>query len=143
MITLIERVAATNVVVKKLAGKPLVWGKTDCARLVAVALRELGKAPPLRDAGVYKSYLGAHKSLRKMGHETLQDWVDTWGLRPIIPAFILPADVVALPSDDPKMPCLALVLTNNRFFTYIPETGVATEFQLSKKDCIIKAWSVG
>ena len=138
---LIERQRAAESTVAKFKGQAFVWGKTDCVRLVAHTLRQLGYPPPLRDAGAYSSHLGAKRALKRTGFPTLQGWVDAWGLKRIAPAAALTGDIVALPSGDDAMPAMALVLSNGRFFGFMPETGCATVFAL-KAAAPLAAWSI-
>lgn len=139
--SLVERVRAAESTITRFSGAPLVWGETDCLRLIAHGLRELGRTPPLRKAGAYSSHLGAHRALRRTGFATLQDWVTSWGLTPIAPALTLPADVVALPSGDDAMPSLALVLSNGLLLGFVPEVESACVFEL-RQPVILKAWAV-
>lgn len=117
-LTLPLRIAAAESTIKRFGGQAFAWGEIDCLRLVAHGLRELGHAPPMRDAGMYRSHLAARRSLRRMGHATLEAWVDTWDLVRIPPASALPADVLAFPSEDEHLVGLALQLSNGRIFGF-------------------------
>lgn len=141
-VTTIERVAAAEATVARFAGQPFAWGERDCLRLVAFALRELGHAPPLREAGPYRTLLGAHRALKRTGHATLDAWVDAWGLLRIPPAFVQPGDVLALPSDIPAMPALAIALSNARLLGFIPQTGAAGVVSLANGALPLAAWRV-
>ena len=140
--TLPERVHAAEAAVAQFAGKSFAWGERDCVRLVAHALRELGVAPPLRQAGAYKTALGARRALKRTGHATLDGWVDAWGLQRIAPAFALPCDVLALPSGDPTMPALGLALSGARILAFVPEADGAAVFSLVGGVHPLAAWSV-
>ena len=119
------RVAAAESAIARFAGEEFAWGKADCLRLVAHALRQMGHAPPLRAAGDYRSLLGAHRALKRTGHASLDAWVDAWGLRRIPPAFALPGDVLAYATEDAALPALALQLSEGRVFGFHQGGGVA------------------
>ena len=140
--SLIERAKAAESTIAKFAGQGFIWGKSDCLRLVAHTLRQLGHAPPLRDAGVYSSHLGARRALKRTGFATLPEWVDSWGLLRIPPAMVLTGDVVALPSGDAAMPALALALPNGRVLGFVPELGVAASVMLAEGVSPLAAWRV-
>ena len=139
--TLPARIAAAESAIARFAGQPFAWGRRDCLRLVAHALRELGHAPPLRDAGDYRTLLGARRALKRTGHATLDAWVDAWGLQRIPPAAALPADVLAFPSEHPSLPALAIVLSNGRVLGYVEQLGVATSVMVNRAIPPIAAWS--
>ena len=140
-LSLPARVAAAESAIARFAGEEFAWGKADCLRLVAHALRQMGHAPPLRAAGDYRTLLGAHRALKRTGHASLDAWVDAWGLRRIPPAFALPGDVLALPSDVPSMPALALQLSGGRLLGFIPSIGKAGVVSLAGGALPLIAWS--
>ncbi len=139
--TLPERAAAAESAIARFSDQPFAWGEFDCLRMVAHALRQLGHPPPLRQAGNYRTLLGAHRALKRTGYATLQDWVDAWGLKRITPAMALTGDVLALPSEIPAMPALALVLSGGRVLAYAPELGCAAPVQLLASIHPLAAWS--
>ena len=135
------RVAAAEAAVARFAGQPFAWGRNDCLRIVAFALRELGHAPPLRMAGNYKTLLGAHRALKRTGHATLDGWVDAWGLLRIPPAAALPGDVLAFPSEVPTMPALALALSNGRVLACVAQLSAIACVPVNRSIPPIAAWS--
>ena len=139
---LARRVPAAESAIAHFSGKPFEWGRYDCLRMVAHALREMGHAPPLRAAGKYATLLGAHRALKRTGFATLQDWVDAWGLRRITPAMAMTGDILALPSEIPTMPALGLVLSAGRVLAYAPEIGSAAPVMLLPTIHPLAAWSV-
>jgi hypothetical protein len=132
-----ERVRAANSAVARFNGEPFVWGRSDCVRLVAHVLRETGKSPPLREAGEYKTLLGARRALKRTGHASLEAWVDSWGLTRIPAAFALPGDIVALPGVDGDMPALTIQLTNGRLFGFMLDVGAVVA-----SSAALTAWSI-
>ncbi len=142
MPTLIERAAAAESTIAKFLGQEFEWGRRDCLRMVAHHLRALKHTPPLRDAGPYSSHLGAHRALKRTGHATLTDWVDSWGLIRIPPAMALTGDVLALPSGADAMPSLAIQLSNRRVLAYVPELNVAAATHLVEGVVPLAAWRV-
>ena len=57
-------------------GRALAYGKDDCARMVAFALRKQGVRVALLKAGQYSSKLGAAKALKRLGHDSIVDALD-------------------------------------------------------------------
>jgi hypothetical protein len=137
---LMRRMRAAESAVARFAGEPFAWGSSDCVRLVAHVMRDLGRSPPLREAGDYKTLLGARRALKRTGQPTLEAWVDSWGLKRIPPAFALPADIVALPGVDGDMPALTVVLSNGRLFGFLE--GVGKVMTLTDPNAPLTAWSV-
>ncbi len=70
------RVAATSATFDKFNGQPLVLGKTDCARMVAFHLKQLGFKPSLLKGGAYSTEVGARRALMRMGVESLSEIMD-------------------------------------------------------------------
>ena len=141
-IDLIARAKAAEATVARFDGQPFEWGRNDCLRMVAHALREIGRSPPLREAGEYRFLLGARRALKRRGHASLDKWVDTWGHVRIPSAMVMSCDVVAFSTDDPAMPALAPVLSNGRRFGFMPEVGAACVFQPKVGAQPLAAWSI-
>ena len=70
------RVSATSKTYDKFIGKPLVLGKTDCARMCAFHLRSLGHKFSLLKGGHYSSEVGARLALKKLGVSSLSEIMD-------------------------------------------------------------------
>ena len=134
------RVRAAEATIARFSGQTFAWGERDCLRMIAFALRELGHAPPLRDAGRYRTLLGAHRALKRTGHASLDAWVDSWGLLRIPPAAALPGDVLAFESDIPAMPSLALTLSEGRILGCVEQLGRIVSVKPSRPP--LAAWSV-
>lgn len=70
------RVAATSATVARFNGQPFILGSTDCARMVAFHLKQLGFKPSLLKAGAYKTEVGARRALQRMGVTSLAEIMD-------------------------------------------------------------------
>lgn len=70
------RAAATSKTFEKFNQKPLVLGKTDCARMVAFHLRQLGHKFSLLKGGHYSTEVGARMALKKLGVSSLSEIMD-------------------------------------------------------------------
>lgn len=70
------RVAATSATFDRFHGQPLVLGKTDCARMVAFHLKQLGFKTSLLKAGAYSTEVGARRALERLGVKSLADIMD-------------------------------------------------------------------
>ena len=128
---LVRRMRTTEAAIARFADQPFAWGTVDCLRLTAFVLREMGHAPPLRQAGRYSPLLGAHRALKRTG----------FALRRITPALALPADILALPSGFEAMPALGVVLSQGRVLAFAPELGCAAPVVLLDSIHPLAAWS--
>lgn len=138
--SLVDRVRAAESTIARFNGQPFLWGENDCVRLAAHVLRQLGRAPPLRQAGHYSTFLGAHRALKRTGHARLEDWVDAWGLKRIVPASILPGDIVALPpKEEGDWPALGVTLSSGHFLAFLSGEGAVITCQPGFGPAI--AWS--
>lgn len=70
------RVAATSATFARFNGQPLVLGKTDCARMVAFHLKQLGFKLSLLKAGEYSTEVGARRALERLGVKSVSDLMD-------------------------------------------------------------------
>lgn len=132
-----RRNRALRATLARFDGKPFAWGRNDCARMVAFALRKLGRPIPMAKAGSYKTALGARAALKRMGHAGLEALFDSERER-IAPAMALPCDVLLIPGDE-GFGALALQLTNGRAFMFHEDSGAATVVQPDPAQ-IIGAW---
>lgn len=110
-------------VLDKYRDQPLVWGETDCARMVAPVLQRAGYKPGLSRAGFYKTEAAALRGMRKAGYQDLAEWLDHIGLMRIPPAAAVAGDIIAFPADPPWTWALALALGNGRILGPHPEEG--------------------
>ena len=114
---LIRRQQATQATVDHFQGKPLAYGKDDCARMVAFCLKRLGLKVSLLKAGSYSSELGAAKALKRLGYGSLVEAVDAHGLPRIAPAKAVLGDILALPAER-FGGALMIAVGNGRAFGY-------------------------
>lgn len=70
------RVAATSATFARFNGQPLVLGSTDCARMLAFHLKQIGFKPSLLKAGAYSTPVGARRALTRMGVTSLSEIMD-------------------------------------------------------------------
>lgn len=114
MIAMVQRQRAAQAVVDRFLGRPLAYGSDDCARMAALALRQMGHRPQLGKAGAYRTELGAVRALKRFGHASLADAIDSLGLQRIAPAATLIGDLVMLPAEGAFGGALAVVVGNGR-----------------------------
>lgn len=76
MTELERRVAATQATFARFNGQPFVLGTTDCARLVAFHLKQMGFKPSLLKGGAYSTPVGARRALTRMGVSSLSEIMD-------------------------------------------------------------------
>ena len=114
---LILRQQAAQATIDRFGGKPLAYGKDDCARMAVFCLKQLGVKVSLLKAGSYSSELGAARVLKKLGHDTVSDAIDSLGLPRIAPAMCLPGDIMALPTEGDDFG-LAVAVGNGRALAF-------------------------
>ena len=76
---MIRRQQAAQATVDRFLGKPLSYGKDDCARMAVFCLKQLGVKVSLLKAGTYSSPRGAARVLKSLGHDSLSSAVDAIG----------------------------------------------------------------
>jgi hypothetical protein len=91
------RQEAAEATLNAFIGKPMVWGSADCVRLAAFNLRHMGRPPPLRKGGAYKTEAGARAALKRAGYADLAEALDGIGLERVPFAYHMMGDIVALP----------------------------------------------
>ena len=97
---MIRRREAVEATVARFAGKPLRYGRDDCARMAAFLVKRLGVKVQLAQMPRYASAVGAARALIALECGTLAEVVDRAGLPRIAPARVLPGDLLALPGPD-------------------------------------------
>lgn len=118
MTEMLRRQRAAQATVDRFRGVPFAYGKNDCARLAAFALRQMGYKPGLAKAGSYSSALGAARALKRLGHDDLASVLDGLGLLRIPPLAALPGDLIMLPGEGPFGGALAMAVGNGRVLSY-------------------------
>ncbi len=93
---LFERVTATQRTIDDHLHKPFIWGELDCAILATNHLANLGYTTRLKEAGNYRTELGAIRALKRLGYNDLADIGDAMGFERIAPAAALVGDIVGL-----------------------------------------------
>ena len=129
--------AAAQATLDRFLGEPLVWGRTDCARISAFCLRELSVPAPLSRFGRYTTAAGAQRALLRRGFADLPAVVDDMGLLRIPPAAALPGDLVGLQAGDLPV-TLAVVLGGGRVLGFHAEAEGAVVIQ---PNAYVAAWS--
>jgi hypothetical protein len=99
---------------ERFLGAEFSWLSNDCGRLAGFCMRKRGHKVRLPKVGAYKTALGARRALLKAGYDGLEHALDSHGLQRIAPAEDLPADIIAMPSDDEHWPALCVALSNGR-----------------------------
>lgn len=97
---LLVRQQAVTACVNRFVGQPLIWGKTDCVKLCALALRKQGHPVPLLKGVRYSSEQTALRRFKEQKLSSLCDAVDALGLVKIAPAMAMPGDLIAMPAGD-------------------------------------------
>lgn len=118
MTEMLRRQRAAQATVDRFRGVPFAYGKNDCARLAAFALRQMGHKPGLAKAGSYSSALGAARALKRLGHVDLASALDALGLLRIPPIATLPCDLILLPGVGPFGGSLTVAVGNGRVLGY-------------------------
>ncbi len=119
---LTDRVAAAQATVDAYNNETLVWGRRDCARMAAHALKGLGHKPPLARFGFYRSAAGAVRALRRQGFGDLAEVMDSLGLPRVAQAATLPGDVVGFRHpDQPMGVALGVALGNGRVLLFLED----------------------
>lgn len=131
MTTVMERrVAAAQACVDRFNGKAYDPGANrDCIKLASHALHKMGRRVGLTKGLRYHSEAGGVRAMRKLGFESLMQAVDAVGLERIPPAAALPADIIAIPTEDgsPFGCALAVAVGNGRALAFVE--GVARVVQ--------------
>lgn len=135
---MIRRVAATQATLDRFQGKPLTYGRDDCARMVAFHLRRLKRPIALAKAGTYSSALGARRAMARFGVASLGEALDKHGLFRIAPAAAVAGDILELAGDD-AMGALAIALGNGRALSWHVDAPGATVVQPL---AVVAAWTV-
>ncbi|WP_297803388.1 hypothetical protein [uncultured Brevundimonas sp.] len=129
--TMVKRVEAVEATIARFNGKPLAYGKDDCARMAYFAIRKHGVKTPILKAGAYSSKVGAARALKRMGVKDVIEAVRLLELPEIAPAAALPGDILALPAEH-FGGALMVCVGNGRAFGYFDgkfQVGVPAMFE--------------
>jgi hypothetical protein len=137
MIDLSARAIVTQATHNAFYGKPFRWGVADCLCMVQHHVRLAGHAVP--DLPKYGSAKGALVAIRAQGAESLIDLVSQY-LEPIIPAFAMLGDVIAVPGKVAALPAL-VIKTDSLFFGFADEHPQCSNVLLPP-DQILNAWRI-
>ncbi len=103
----LARQRAVSACLKKFDGRTLAYGKADCVKLAALALRKQGVAVPLFRGVQYRSLTGAVRALKASGCCDLIAAVDVLGLARLegepgeaAAARTWAGDLIAMPAPD-------------------------------------------
>lgn len=98
--TLAERAAATDAVIRRFRNKPFDWRKAaTCIHLARAQAVALGHRPP--PVKRFRSALGARRVLQEMGHSSVIELLDAaFPGRRIPPAAMLVGDIGAIAGED-------------------------------------------
>lgn len=91
-------------------GRNLVWGVTDCARMVADWVYRMTGENPMINWGDYKDLSSARKTIRDKGYKSFEDAI-TAHLQPLESHyFAMEGDIIAIKSEVARMPALGIYL---------------------------------
>lgn len=97
MISIIDRVDATQKTIDEFLFRTFTWGNCDCAHLVTAHLGKLDRTTRLSEAGKYSTELGARRAMKRLGAASLEDFLDQMGFERIPVASAVAGDVIGLP----------------------------------------------
>ena len=127
---MVIRQQAVEACIERFSGKPMAWGKVDCARIVSHNLRRLGIATSLLKGASYSSEHSALKTLRSLGAGGLGDAMDMIGDKVfrVPPAAVVQGDVIGMACEgDVWDMALTVAVGNGRVLGVL--NGVATVMQ--------------
>lgn len=108
-----RKVAAAQATLDRFKDVPLRMGRNDCARMVAYHLRKLGHRVKLPPSGSYASVRSARREMTRLGHDTLEQALDSFGFERIPPAAAVAGDVLMLPGAS-DLGALTIAMGNGR-----------------------------
>jgi len=119
MIELEMRVAATEATFARFHGQPLVLGTTDCARMAAFHLKQLGFKPSLLNGGAYSTPVGARRALKRLGVSSLSEIMDQHFPRWDAPAEARVGDICCVAGDGDMGDAMQVVLHRNTVLGFL------------------------
>lgn len=123
---MLKRAAAVQACMDRFAFKSVEPGVRDCGKLAAHDLHKMGRKAKLLNGWKGQTWPSAIRYIRRQGFADLLELVDAMGLERIAPAAALPADLIAMPTDEENgFGCsLAVALDNGRVLALNPATGL-------------------
>ena len=103
---LVKRASAAQATLDQWRTCPLRLGHADCVRMAAAHLRRLGYRVKVPAKGSYRTVRSALAMLRRFGHGSVQEALESIGLERIAPAAALVGDIIELECDLPGLPAL-------------------------------------
>jgi hypothetical protein len=140
---LIRRHRALAATMQEFAGKELVLGQADCAKLVRFHLLKMGHRGVPRP-GSYSSPAGAAKALKEMGFKNLEELFDSL-LERIPPAFMRPGDIAVVKAERgaPAWRVGTVVISIGRkFLGWHPDHPVLAVIHPTVDEPFVAAWRV-
>ncbi len=135
-----RRGPATDATRLHFAGRPFAWGRTDCVKVAAWHLRQLGyRSLGISKGGTYQTARSALAALRRAGFASPGDALDRLGLERIAPAAVLVGDIVALPGEL-GMQALAIVAGNGVVLSFHEDAAGLEAIRMI--DVPLAAWRV-
>ena len=123
------KVAAAQATLDRFKDVPFAFGSSDCAKLVAFHLRQLGYRPGMSKAGKYTTAVGARAALKRLGVKSIAEKLDAIGLERIAPAAVVAGDIVQGASGD-EFAALGVVLGNGRLVGFHEQAAGAAVLQI-------------
>lgn len=117
MNVLVKRQKALQATMAWVGSREFAWGSTDCAKLIAFHLKQLGYKVRLSKAGPYKTALKAKAALKRLGYESLPDAMDGHGFVRILPAMMVIGDIVSFPCDH-ELGALGIYVGNGNMLAF-------------------------
>lgn len=113
------RVAATKATFDRFHGQPLVLGATDCARMTAFHLKQLGFKPSLLKGGAYSTPVGARRALKRLGVSSLSEIMDQHFPRWDAPIEARVGDICCVAGDGDMGDAMQVVLHRNAVLGFL------------------------
>lgn len=132
------RSEAAQACVDRFSGRPLSWGKVDCAQIVLHDLRQLGVSTKAWKGLTYSTEIGAARALRARGFDGLGAAMDALGLERIAPAMAVMGDVIGVETEGDLWDCGLTVRVSPQFVLGLYD-GAAQPMQLNLAHAIT-AW---
>lgn len=119
---------AAQATLDKYRDRPFAWGSTDCVRMAAYHLRQLGHRLILTKGGRYRSAITARRALERAGFASIAEGFDALGLPRIPPAAAMVGDIVMGDADD-ALGAVGIVLGNGRMLGFHEDASGASVLQ--------------